>query len=70
MKPALISIAALLLTACGEPVTVATQDGNATMLIFTDDLNGCQYLYAYNVGLTPRIGPDGKPVCSPTEPSE
>lgn len=34
-----------------------------SMRIHTDKDTGCQYLSVRNVGLTPRMGGDGKQIC-------
>jgi len=33
------------------------------LLIYTDDLTGCQYLSRTGNGITPRMGVDGKQIC-------
>lgn len=56
-----------MLAGCEEPPHVATQDGKQRMLVFTDDLTGCEYLYFYSGGITPRLSPDGTQICKKDE---
>ena len=35
--------------------------------VWTDGETGCQYLSHYNVGITPRLNPDGTQMCGKDE---
>ncbi len=44
---------------------------SADLVIYTDSLTGCQYLRSYAAtyaALTPRMGADGKQVCTGAKP--
>lgn len=39
-------------------------DAGAPLEVHVDRRTGCQYLSAYQRGITPRLSTDGKPICS------
>lgn len=72
MKHALLLASALLLTAACNVDRPAL---GSPVVIWTDQETGCQYLVAAGAGvtdwsdrggsITPRLGPDGEPLCRP-----
>lgn len=54
-------IFALMVSACGGMTTPLDRQ-SVHIFLFTDK-SGCQYLYHYNGGITPRLDPDGKQIC-------
>lgn len=50
----------LVLSACG-PMTV---EGGLNMAYFRDKQTGCEYVYHFNGGVTPRMNADGTQVCA------
>jgi hypothetical protein len=67
MTRPLIALALLGVVGCGSPEHPNTRGGGQSMLVFTDHLTGCQYLYFYNGGITPRLSPDGTQICERPE---
>ena len=53
MKKILVSAAMLL----------ALPSCSGSLDIVTDEETGCQYINSYRGGYTPRLDPDGKPIC-------
>lgn len=57
---------ALILYAMGGDSTDGAQRSN--MKLHTDAMTGCQYLSVSGGGITPRLGLDGKQICSEYRP--
>lgn len=43
---------------------ILRNDSMAGIVIYTDPQTGCQYLKNIGVGMTPRMGSDGKQICN------
>jgi hypothetical protein len=56
-------LALVMLAGCG-PMTV---ESGVSVAYFRDRETGCEYLYHYNGGITPRLNPDGTQVCTRKE---
>ncbi|MGE0044829.1 MAG: DUF6440 family protein [Hyphomonadaceae bacterium] len=75
MKLAATLALALFLAGCN----VDRPGVGSPVVIWTDRETGCQYLVAAGAGvtdwsnpggsITPRLGPDGRPLCGPREPA-
>lgn len=46
-----------------EPAPLQTFAKGGSLLLYKDQLTGCQYLGTTEGGLTPRLSHDGKPIC-------
>lgn len=74
MKAALI-VLLVLLAACGKKENVSTSylkdnsdppGGSSGLVIYTDNLTGCQYLGIGISAVTPRLDAQGRPICRGT----
>lgn len=71
MKAAMILAALLALAGCADRDDSDPPDGRSGFTVFTDNLNGCQYigwapsplLFVFGAAITPRLGRDGRQVC-------
>lgn len=63
MKAAILALA-VLLAGCDNKDDSSPAGGRSGLVIYTDNLTGCQYLQAGgDRALTPRMGADGKQIC-------
>lgn len=58
-------VACVLCFGCSVKDSTDPPDGVSGIAPYTDNLTGCQYLGYGLGGLTPRMGPDGKQICTP-----
>lgn len=51
-----------------DPNAITDAEGD-TLTVYTDHASGCEYIVSWghrSQAMTPRLGPDGKPICKPT----
>lgn len=72
MRAALIIAASLTLGACTEQerrtAEIRDSAGGYPLRVLVDRQTGCQYLSAWEKGITPRVNRTGQHICSPSEP--
>lgn len=61
----IIAVAIALYVIGGDSTDGATR---SNMKLHTDAMTGCQYLSVAGGGITPRLGADGKQICSEPRP--
>ena len=73
MRAAIFIVASLSLGACTEQerrtAEMRAAAGGYPLRVLVDRQTGCQYLSAWEKGLTPRVSRPGQHICSPLEPS-